>query len=243
DASRVAVSKADPTVAGSSEAIWLIDLARGVAARFTFDVAPDAAPVWSPDGSRIAYGGSRAGGVGNYERAVKGTSTEQMLISPVGEPMYPNHWSRDGRFLLYTKEAAKTRSDLWVLPLGKDGTPAGESIPFATTEYSESQGMFSPDGHWIAYTSDESGTEQVYVRSFPPSQGEGTKIQISRDGGLQPHWRGDGKELFYLSLDRRMMAVDVSQTGAVRLGAPTSLFELPRTAEQSDFSSWPWDVT
>lgn len=243
DASRVAVSKAEPTVAGSSQSIWLLDLSRGVSARFTFDVAPDTSPVWSPDGSRIAYAGSRAGGMGIYEKAANSTSTERTLISPVGEPMYPTHWSRDGRFLLYSKEAGSTRSDLWVMPLSQDGTPAGESIPFATTKYSESDGMFSPDGHWIAYTSDESGKEEVYLRSFPASQGEGIKIQTSRNGGRQPHWRGDGKELFYLSLDRKMMAVEVSQTGPVRLGAPTSLFELPAKEEQSGLSAWPWDVT
>jgi eukaryotic-like serine/threonine-protein kinase len=243
NASRVAVSKADATVAGSSHAIWLLDLARRVSARFTFDVAPDTAPVWSPDGSHIAYSGSRVGGMGIYQRAANGTSTEQTLISPVGEPMYPNHWSADGRFLLYTKESAKTKSDLWVLPVGKDGRPAGESIPIAATEYSETQGMFSPNSRWIAYASDESGREEVYLRSFPASQGDGTKLQISRDGGRQPHWRGDGKELFYLSLDRKIMVVDVSDAGGIGLGAPTPLFELPGTVEQSDFLSWPWDVT
>jgi Tol biopolymer transport system component len=182
--------------------------------------------------------------MGIYQRAANGTSTEQTLISPIGEPIYPNHWSADGRFLLYTREAATTKSDLWVLPVGKDGRPAGESIPFAATVYSETQGVFSPNTHWIAYTSDESGREEVYLRSFPASQGDGTKLRISRDGGRQPHWRGDGKELFYLSLDRKIMVVDVSYAGDVRLGAPTPLFELTGTAEKSDFFlSWTWDVT
>jgi Tol biopolymer transport system component len=243
DASRVAVSKANPTETGASQSIWFLDLERGVNARFTFDIAPDTSPVWSPDGNRIAYGASRAGGMGIYERAPNGTSTEQTLISPVGEPMHPNHWSRDERFLLYTRENAKTRSDLWLLPLRKDGTAAGESIPFLATEYNESEGVFSPDSHWIAYTSDESGRKEVYVRSFPASQGEGTKIQISRDGGRQPHWRGDGKELLYLSLDGKMMALDVSQSGGVRFGAPASLFQLFGSAARSDFSTLPWDVT
>lgn len=193
DASRVAVLKVDSTEAGSSEGIWFLDLARGVTARFTFDIAPDTSPVWSPDGNQIAYGGSRAGGMGIYVRAANGTSTERTLISPVGEPMYPNHWSGDGWFLLFTREAAKTRSDLWLLPLSKEGAPAGESMPFLTTEYNESEGVLSPDSHWIAYTSDESGKEEVYVRSFPASQGEGTKIQISRDGGHQPTGAEMGK--------------------------------------------------
>jgi Tol biopolymer transport system component len=243
DASRVAMSKNDPNVAGSSYGIWLLHLTRGVNARFTFDVAPDTSPVWSPDGSRIAYGASRAGGMGIYQKAANGMSAEQTLISPVGQPMYPNHWSGDGRFLLYTKEAAKTKSDLWVLPLSKNGEPAGESIPFAATDYNETQGRFSPNSHWIAYGSDESGREEIYLRSFPASQGDGTKLQISRDGGREPHWRGDGRELFYVSLDRKIMVVDVSDAGGVRLGAPTPLFELSGTAEQNDFSSWPWDVT
>ena len=243
DANRVAVLKADPNVAGSSQTIWLLDLARRVNARFTLDVAPDTSPIWFPDGSRIAYGASRAGGMGIYQKATNGTSTEQTLISPVGEPMYPNHWSQDGRFLLYTKEEPKTRSDLWVLPLDKDAKPAGESIPFAATEYSEAQGVFSPDSRWIAYTSNESGREEVYLRSFPASHGDGTKLKVSRDGGRLPHWRGDGKELFYLSLERAIMVVEVNGAAVVRLGAPTSLFELPGTAEQSDFSPWPWDVT
>lgn len=142
DGKRVATTRSDLTVAGSEEGIWLLDLTRGISARFTFDPAPDSSPVWSPDGTRIAFGAARAGGVAIYQKASNGTGKEQLLLAATGDPTVPNDWSRDGRFLLYTRQDPKTKADLWVLPLTRDGTPAGAPRPFANTEFSEDQGQF-----------------------------------------------------------------------------------------------------
>ncbi len=129
-------------------------------------------------------------------------------------------WSVDGRFILYLVTDPKTKTDLWVLPLFGDQKP----FPLLQTEFNERLGRFSPDGRWIAYVSDESGINQVYVQSFPASGG---KWQVSTNGGYWPAWRHDGKELFYVSSDRKIMAVDVKGAGATfETGAPKALFDL-----------------
>jgi eukaryotic-like serine/threonine-protein kinase len=234
DGTRVAATRIDPKSPSASEAIWLLDLTRIVSARFTFDLAPDAAPVWSPDGSRVAFNAFRIGGTGIYQKDANGAGKEQVLVGPTHDVKFPNHWSRDGRFLLYTQQDAKTNTDLWVLPLRVDGVPSGEPMPFANTEFSEGHGQFSPDTHWIAYASDESGRVEVYVQPFPTPPGGGSKTQVSRDGGNQPRWRRDGKELFYLSLGGKLMAVDVTEEPIFKAGSPKPLFQLPVTGVYSD---------
>jgi Tol biopolymer transport system component len=116
--------------------------------------------------------------------------------------MFPSDWSSDGRFLTYYRTDPKTGLDIWVLPLDGDRKP----FPLIQTEFNESQSQFSPDGRWVAYVSDETGGPQIYVQSFPKLTG---KWQVSTDGGTQPRWRHDGKELFYLALDQQLMAVTV----------------------------------
>ena len=123
----------------------------------------------------------------------------------------PNDWSRDGRFLLYTQRSPRSHADLYVLPLADNGTPSSTATPFANTEFSEEQGRFSPDAHWIAYASDESGRSEIYIQPFPAPENGGSKTPISRDGGTQPRWRRDGKELFYFSLDGKLMAADITK--------------------------------
>jgi Tol biopolymer transport system component len=125
--------------------------------------------------------------------------------------------SSDGRFIVFQAYDPKTDADLWILPLSGDGKP----YPFLQTEFVEAQGFFSPDGHWLAYTSNESGRTEVYVRTFPQSGGQWL---ISNGGGSQPHWRGDGKELFYLAPDRTLMAVDVNTASTFETSAPKPLF-------------------
>jgi serine/threonine protein kinase len=245
DATRVATSRVDQTVAGSIQGIWLLDLSRSVSTRFTFDPAPDSSPVWSPDGSRIAFAAIRAGGTGIYQKASSGAAKEQMLLAATDDQKVPNDWSRDGRFLLYAKQDPKTRADLWVQALASDATPAGAPTPFANTEFSEDQGQFSPDIRWIAYVSDESGRPEIYVQPFPAPAGGGSKMQVSRDGGNQPRWRRDGKELFYFSLGGNLMAVDVTEGPAFKAGVPKLLFQalVVRGRRESLLGVLRWDVT
>jgi dipeptidyl aminopeptidase/acylaminoacyl peptidase len=137
-------------------------------------------------------------------------------------------WSRDGRFLLYTVDTPETKSDLWVLPLPGDRKP----IPFLRTAFNEGSGQFSPDGHWIAYTSDESGRDEIYVRDFSSGAAQRSwdatgRWLISKGGGNSPRWRGDGKELFYVASDRKLMSVDVSGNPLFKAGGPMPLFQLP----------------
>ena len=195
--------------------------------RFTFDLAPDSAPVWSPDGSRVAFAAFRAGGNGIYQKATNGAGKEQALVSATGDPKFPDDWSRDGRFLLYTQQDPRTHADLWVLPLAGDGTPSGTATPFANTEFSEEQGRFSPDTRWIAYASDESGRSEIYIQPFPAPPNGGSKTPISRDGGSQPRWRRDGKELFYSSPDGKLMAADVTEGPIFKASVPRTLFQVP----------------
>jgi Tol biopolymer transport system component len=214
-------------VAQGELGIWLLDLLRGVSTRLTFDLAPDTAPVWSPDGTRVAFNALRAGGFGIYQKVTNGAGKEQELIRAMGDPKFPDDWSRDGRFLLYTQLDPRTHGDLWVLPLAGNGTPSGAAKPFANTEFSEGQGRFSPDGRWIAYVSDESGRSEIYIQPFPAPANGGSKTPISRDGGSQPRWRRDGKELFYLSPDGKLMAADVTEGPIFKASVPRTLFQVP----------------
>ena len=243
DGARVATTRVDPSVTGPNPGIWVHEFGRSVSARLTFDVAPDSAPVWSPDGSRIAFTAIRAGGNGLYQKNSNGAGKEEVLIPPTNDSKISNDWSRDGRFLLYTKQDPKTNTDLWVAPLTADGQLSGPPTPFANTEFSEQQGQFSPDSRWIAYVSDESGRPEIHVRAFPLPAGGGSKTLISRDGGTQPRWRRDGKELFYVSLDGKMMAVDVSSGQAFKASVPKALFQARIYGDDSAPSLFRWDTT
>ena len=227
DGTRLAATKIDPRMAEGETGIWLLDLLRDVSTRFTFDLAPDSTPVWSPDGSRVAFAASRAGGNGIFEKTTNGSGKEQALVSATGDLKFPDDWSRDGRFLLYTQRDPRTHGDLWVLPLAGNGTPSGAAKPFANTEFSEGQGRFSPDGRWIAYVSDESSRSEIYIQPFPAPPNGGSKTPISRDGGSQPRWRRDGKELFYLSPDGKLMAADVTEGPIFKASVPRTLFQVP----------------
>jgi eukaryotic-like serine/threonine-protein kinase len=245
DGTRVAASRVDPKAPAASQRIWLIDLIRRVSTPFIFDLAPNASPVWSPDGRQVAFSAARKGGYGIYVKASDGTGREQTLVVPTETAKVPNSWSSDGRFLIYSQNDAKTNSDLWVLPLPSDGTTAGNPSPFASSEFNEGQGKFSPDTRWVAYTSDESGRPEIYVRPFPEPSDGGGKTRISPDGGSQPRWRRDGKELFYLSLDGRMMAVDVTEGSILRFGNAKRVFQVPLSVMSSGrvLDSSQWDVS
>jgi eukaryotic-like serine/threonine-protein kinase len=198
--------------------IYVIDLARGAGSRLTFDPGDDYNAIWSPDGSRIAWRANRDGAFQLYQKQASGVGTEELLLKSE-DSISPGSWSADGRFLLYVRNDTKTRGDLWVLPLAGDRQPS----LFLQTPFVEYEGRFSPDGRWIAYTSDDQGRFEVYVQTFPASGG---KWQISTGGGQQPWWRSDGRELYYLSADGKLMAVEVKLGGSFEAGAPRALFDL-----------------
>ncbi len=224
DGRRVAAMRSDPQTGDSD--IWLFDVARAASSRFTFHPAIEGFPVWSPDGSRIAFYSTRDGPWNLYQKAASGTGEDESLLKTQADK-WPTDWSRDGRFLLFGESDAKTRMDLWVLPLTAETKDAGRKpMPFLRTEFHERNGRFSPDGKWVAYDSNESGRYEVYVREFLPGQpASGGKWPVSTGGGVGPRWRGDGKELFYLAPDRKLMAVEVKAGTRFEAEIPRPLFQ------------------
>jgi len=199
--------------------IWLLETGRGIVSRFTSDAAVEDYPVWSPDGKQIVFQSNRAGSFDLYQKSTNGEGTEQLLLA---SPKFksPMDWSRDGRFLLYRVTDPKTGYDIWALPMQGDKTP----FPIVQTDFEERDAQFSPDGKWIAYQSTESGRFEIYVQAFPKTTG---KSRISTNGGTQVRWRGDSKELFYISLDGQMMAVPIRLDSAAQTvdpGTPSLLF-------------------
>ena len=198
--------------------IWLIDLSRGTPLRFTFNPVDEWLGVWSPDDKRIAFTSDQDGPGNLYQKPSSGAVSEEQVLK-TNEIKWTTDWSPDGRFLLYTSIFPKTGLDLFVLPMDGDHKP----VPYLQTPFNEDYAKFSPNGRFIAYSSDESGRNEVYVQTFPAS---GTKWQISVGGGAQPRWRRDGRELFYISPDRKLVAVDVkTDTSILQVGTPKALFQ------------------
>jgi serine/threonine protein kinase len=198
--------------------LWIVDLADGVENRFTFDGANEVFPIWSPDGGRIAFSSNRSGQVNIYQKLSNGSGNEEQIVVS-DQPSFCNDWSSDGQFILFHKLSGLTRADIWVLPLSGDRKP----FPYLETQFGEREARFSPNGRWIAYTSDETGTRDVYVQSFPIGRG---KWQISRGGGGPPKWSGDGREIFYVSGDK-LMSVEVKMQGdTLEMATPQPLFEI-----------------
>jgi Tol biopolymer transport system component len=218
DGKRLAVESVDAQTRNRD--IWITDLDRGVATRFTFDPQSDGEHVWSPDGSRIAFRSERTGRQQIYVKSTGGLEMETPLTeSNVNEN--PMDWFPDGRSLLFLRQdGGKTGLNLWLLPLEGDTKP----VPVLQTNFSEIQAQVSPDGRYIAYANDESGEYQIYVMSFPS---KGGKSQVSKDGGMQPRWRQDGTELFYIAADGTLMTVPVSLGQTFEAGSPVRLFPTP----------------
>jgi serine/threonine-protein kinase len=195
--------------------IFIHDLERGTTTRLAtgFD---NHVPVWSPDGRRLAFRSNRDGPFNIYWQAADGSDEAARLTSSENQQS-PWSWSPDGKVLAFREFSPETGSDIWILPM--DGTGAPES--FLQSKHNEGAPDFSPDGRWIAYHSNESGRNEVYVRRFPDS---GRKWQVSIDGGRLPRWNPTGGELFYSTGDH-MMAVDVDTGGELALGTPRPLFE------------------
>jgi serine/threonine protein kinase len=220
----VASDTTDP--ASQNTDVWTYDLESQSAMRLTFDPAIDSTPIWSPDGSRMVFGSNR--GV-NFDLYLKDTNgaQEEKPIPQDGPDRFPTDWSRDGKYILYERGA-----DLWVVTI-----PEFRPTQFLKATSTLKGGRFSPDGKWVAYSSNESGRWEVYVTSFPEAHG---KWQVSNAGGVEPKWRGDGKEIFYLSSDSKMMEVPVKTGPSFDPGTPMVLFqanprEMLATSEQFSY--------
>ncbi|PYX75451.1 MAG: hypothetical protein DMG72_07265 [Acidobacteria bacterium] len=219
---KLLVSKND-TQAHTSE-LWTYDLQRNNWERFSFESSPaDHLGIWSPDGQTIVYAAVVKGNYNLYRKPTdRSREAEPLLENDVDK--LPNDWSPDGRFLLYTQKDTKGAADLWVLPI----TLGGKPFQLTDTRFSEGSGHFRPDGQWIAYSSDESGKNEIYVRPFP---GSGSKWQISAGGGSAPQWSQDGKKIYYLTPDWKLVEISVKTGGSVEVGTPRLLFSLPQDSE------------
>jgi len=229
DGKRVAVDVFDPrpspqfgkNFARVTSDIWILDAASGAGSRFTFEPGIEFDPVWSPDGRRIVFSSNRSGTVDLYQKNADGSGRDELLLeSP--EAKHADAWSPDGRFLVYGTFTKKTLEDIWLLPMVGDRTP----VPLLQTEASEEQPQVSPDGRWVAYTSNESGKPEVYVQGFPTAAG---KWQVSIGGGGDARWRSDGRELFYIAQDRRLMAVATKSGVSFEHGVPAPMFDTGMT--------------
>jgi serine/threonine protein kinase/Tol biopolymer transport system component len=213
DGTAVAVTR---TIQSNSD-VWLIDLLRGGMTRFTTDPSVDVAAVWSPN-RKLAFSSSRKGPFNLYSKSANGAGAEDVMLETTNSK-FTLDWSSDGQFLLYNEVDVKTGRDLWALPVaGNDRKP----IEVTKTQFEEQGGQFSPDGRWVAYETNESGRFEIVVQPFPVATG---KWHVSTAGGIQPRWRRDGKELYFVSPDGKLMAASVTTSGATfTAGTPVALF-------------------
>jgi Tol biopolymer transport system component len=227
---RVRISPDGRRIAGeageSLTDIWIYDVQRNVSTRFTFGLGVSSAPLWSPDGKWIAYGTVLNQHLNLYRKAANGMGQEELLLEGNDKRVQntPNDWSPDGKSLIFAVGDLVGSAQLWELPLTGDHP---EPKPVVTSGSVAEEARYSPDGHWIAYASNESGRSEVYVI---PSNGSGGKWPISSGGGEQPVWRRDGKEIFYLTDDNKLMSVPISlKSDSVEVGVGQPLFPLANT--------------
>jgi Tol biopolymer transport system component len=218
DGLRLAVTRPDPAT-GTSD-VWVMDLRRGISSRLTAVPGISSRPVWSPDGQRVLFASNSVGQQKLFEVDATGEHTAS-LVAATGSP---RDWSRDGQLILYA-DAQK----LFAVSRAGENVGRAVELPFTAPGAGTSAGgaTFSPDRRWIAYSSNESGQDQVFIRSFPDGE---HKLQISSTGGVEPRWRGDGKELFYLASDGHMVAVSITpHTDTLEPGPPRPLFATEAT--------------
>ena len=216
--------------------LWLRALDREVEQQFSVVLGVSTAePIWSPDAGRIVF----RSGSDILEKRADGSGVVQPLVEG-SQARTPTDWSRDGQYVVFTSQDAKTLLDVWFLPLNSSGR---KPVPFLQSAANEHWARLSPDGRWIAYASDGSGRDEVYVRPFPSGDGQ---WQISSAGGTEPRWRGDGKELFFIAADGSMMTATVgSETTGTTLvllpGASQPLFDTH--SRPINTFTWRYDVT
>ncbi|HVP38087.1 MAG TPA: protein kinase [Candidatus Saccharimonadales bacterium] len=232
DGTRLAVS-----VVGERPAtrdIWVRDLIRGVSSRLTFDPTDEFAPVWSPDGSRIAFGAFRGNWARAYVRAANGVGGEDSLPGVENSHQGPTDWSGAANVIVLSVVSARSVWSVWAMPADGRQPPR----PVVQSAFNERGGRLSPDGRWLAYASNESGHDEVYVIPYP---GPGGKWQVSTAGGSFPQWRADGKELFFEGPDQSILAVDVHAGTTFEVGVPKPLFKT--VIAPSPFLGFRWAVS
>ncbi len=198
--------------------VWMMDVSRGVPLQLTSHPTIDFSAIWAPDSSRIVFSSNHGTTWDLFVKAASGMGKVDLLYSS-NRNKWPDDWSVDGRFLAFGSSGGLNGLDIWILPMEGER----KAFPWIQTEFNELAAQFSPNGKWIAYTSDKSGSPQIYVRSFPREDGE---TQISAAGGAFPRWRRDGRELFYMSADAKLMAVEVHADNYFVAGVPHPLFEI-----------------
>jgi eukaryotic-like serine/threonine-protein kinase len=199
--------------------IWVFETKRGTASRLTFEPADNFDAAWSADGRRILFSSDRNGQIDIYQKDANGLGTTQPVFQSKDQTKDLDDLSADGRYAIYDNAGSSTSKQLWALPL------FGERKPFVFVEgaFGALSAQFSPNGRYVAYASNETGRLEIYVETFPQQSG---KWEVSTSGGAEPMWRRDGKELFYLTLDQRLMAVDVNTTApGFKVGIPKELFQ------------------
>ena len=225
----VAMDKTDMESQGANADIWTYDLQRNSAKRLTFGPSTHALPIWSPDGAQLVFSSNQQT---NFDLNIKnsdGAHQEKGIVQD-DQDKAPNDWARSGKYILYTRG-----TDLWCVTL-----PELKSSLFLKAPSVLRNGQFSPDGNWVAYASNETGKWEIYVTSFPEPRG---KWQVSTGGGEQPRWRGDGKELFYLSSDSKMMAAPVTTGANFDVGTPAALFQAAPRQPVSTNDHFVYDVS
>jgi serine/threonine-protein kinase len=215
DGKRVAV-----TVSGSTVDVWVLDVGSGTLRRLTTEGVNER-PEWTPDGSRVLFRSERGHGSELWSEPADGSQPARRLLRDAKD-VREGVISPDGRWLLYRIDDPKTKADLWSVALDRNGVPEGEPRPFLATPFSEQAARFSPDGHWVAYESNESGEFSVYVRPFP---GPGPVTQVSSDGGVEPVWSGDGRHLFYRD-GARLIETSVSTTRGFVAGTQRVVYDV-----------------
>ena len=213
DGTRIAINLRD-----QEQDIWIWDLARETLTRLTFDPAVDQYPLWSPDSRRLFFASQRAGAANLYQRAADGTGdVERLTENPTNQ--FPYAFTPDGTEIVFRQDSLDTGTDLMQVPLQPPGTPQ----PLVGTMFSERNAELAPDGAWLAYESNESGREEIYVQPFPDV--DGGKWQISTDGGRLPLWSRDGQELFYASPEGVLMGARVEPGSLWRNGTPVPILQ------------------
>jgi serine/threonine protein kinase len=203
--------------------IWMLDISRGVQSRITFEPSSDWNPQWSPDGSRLIFASSKPDAAHIYSKSSTGVGTDELVFR--SETEIPVEWSHDGRYIVFSR-LKPGGNDTWIYDMSTK-----KASPYIESPFDKAQAKLSPDGRWLAYTTNDSGSYQVVVQSFPnPTVG---KWQITAQGGAEPRWRRDGRELYFLTFDGKLMAVPIKAGASFEAGAPEMLFQTPITVNRN----------